>query len=180
MANISISKQDKAVIKAAVKLGDWLLSLPEVQDKDAETIKAIQQALEKLPKINDGTLSMFGLSIERGDEEQGLVRGWDVSLEYFANDPERQGGLELFSSYIVIPETNDATVLEEKANSEVYFHWPVAGGSPLMTEQQVKQWCDDVAEPLRYWQAGDRLRLEIVHQDHYAEIECVIDAVESK
>ena len=174
MANINIAKQDKTVINAAIKLGDWLLSLPEVAGSDADSIKAIQQELKKLPKINDGTLSMYGVSIERGDENQGLVRGWDVSVEYFANDDERQGGLELFSSYISIPESTDESILADKAKNEVYFHWPVGDVGPLISSQQHKQWTDDVSQPLQFFQPGDRLRLEVVHQDHYAEIECNI------
>ena len=172
MANINISKQDKTVINAAIKLGDWLLSLPEVEGSAADSIKAIQQALKKLPKINDGTLSMYGVSIERGDENQGLVRGWDMSLEYFANDNDRQGGLELFSSYISIPESTDELILAEKDENEMYFHWPVGDAGPLISQQQQKQWIDDVSQPLQFFRAGDRLRLEVVHQDYYAEIEC--------
>ena len=174
MANINILKQDKTVINAAIKLGDWLLSLPEVAGSDADSIKAIQQTLKKLPKINDGTLSMYGVSIERGDENQGLVRGWDVSVEYFANDHERQGGLELFSSYISIPESTDNIFVVEKEKNEVYFHWPIGDAGPMISPQQQKQWIDDVSQPLQFFQAGDRLRLEVVHQEHYAEIECNI------
>ncbi len=172
MANINIAKQDKAVINAAIKLGDWILSLPEVKNKDAESIKAIQQVLKKLPKINNGTLAMYGVSIERGDENQGLVRGWDMSLEYFAEDKDKQGGLELFSSYISIPESTEENVLAEKAENEVYFQWPVGSDGVLVTVQQSKQWCDEVNNPMQFFQTGDRLRLEIVHQDYYAEIDC--------
>ena len=174
MANIIISKQDETLINAAIKLGDWLLSLPEVSELNGKKIRAIQQALKKLPKINDGTLSMYGFSIERGDENEGLVRGWDVSLEYFTNDYERQGGLELFSSYIVIPESTDKIILADKNKNEVYFQWSIGNESTLIGSQQCKQWLDDLALPLQYFQAGDRLRLEIVHQDHYAEIDCVV------
>jgi len=174
MANINIAKQDKTVILAAIKLGDWLLSLPEVEGKDADSIKAIQQALKKLPKINDGTLSMYGVSIERGDETEGLVRGWDMSLEYFSSDNDRQGGLELFSSFISIPESTDELILAEKDKNEAYFHWPVGSGGALISAQQNKQWCEEVKNPMQFFQTGDRLRLEIVHKDHYAEIECNI------
>jgi len=174
MANIVIVKQDKLLINAAINLGDWFLSLPEVSAVDAESIQAIQQALKKLPKINDGTLSMYGFSIERGDENEGLVRGWDVSLEYFTDDYERQGGLELFSSYIVMPESTDKIILADKNKNEVYFQWSIGNESTLIGSQQCKQWLDDLALPLQYFQAGDRLRLEIVHQDHYAEIDCVV------
>jgi hypothetical protein len=174
MTNIIISKQDQALINAAIKLGDWLSSLPEVSELNARKIRAIQQALKKLPKINDATFSMYGFSIERGNEREGLVRGWDVSLEYFADDHDRQGGLELFSSYISIPESTDETVLAIKANNEVYFHWPVGdAGSPMSQEQQ-QLWIDDISNPMQYWQSGDRLRIEIVHQDHYAEIDCTV------
>jgi len=174
MANIIISKQDKTLINAAIKLGDWLVSLPEVSDLNARKINAIQQALTKLPKISDATFSMYGFSIERGDEREGLVRGWDVSLEYFADDHDRQGGLELFSSYISIPESTDETVLANKANNEVYFHWPVSDDRSHMSQEQQHVWITDLNNPLQHWQTGDRLRLEIVHQDHYAEIDCTV------
>ena len=174
MANIIISKQDETLINAAINLGDWLLSLPEVSELNGNKIKAIQQALKKLPKINDATFSMYGFSIERGDEREGLVRGWDVSLEYFSDDHDRQGGLELFSSYISVPESTDKAVLENKANSEVYFHWPVDNVGSQMSQERQQLWINDISKPMRYWQAGDRLRLEIVHQDHYAEIDCTV------
>jgi hypothetical protein len=125
MANILVDTSHKPLIKAASRLGDWLLSLDALSVEDKQAVKAVQKALEKLPKLNDGTLAMYGFSLEQGNETAGLVRGWDVSLEYFANDPERQGGLELFSSYIPIPETTDADVLAIKKQNEVYFHWPV-------------------------------------------------------
>jgi hypothetical protein len=174
MANIIISKQDETLINAAIKLGDWLLSLPEVSELNGKKIRAIQQALKKLPKINDATFSMYGFSIERGDELEGLVRGWDVSLEYFSDDHDRQGGLELFSSYISIPESTDKTVLANKANNEVYFHWPVGDVGSHMSQEQQHLWIADLKTPLQHWQAGDRLRIEIVHQDHYAEIDCTV------
>jgi hypothetical protein len=174
MTNIIISKQDKTLINAAIKLGDWLLSLPEVSELNARKLRAIQQALKKLPKISDATFSMYGFSIERGDEREGLVRGWDISLEYFADDHDRQGGLELFSSYISIPESTDETVLAIKENNEVYFHWPVDDSGSSMSQEQRQLWIDDLTNPLQHWHAGDRLRLEIVHQDHYAEIDCTV------
>lgn len=174
MAKIIISKQDNTLINATIKIGDWLLSLPEVGDLNGRKIKAIQQELKKLPIIHNATFSMYGFSIERGDEHEGLVRGWDVSLEYFADDHERQGGLELFSSYISIPESTDEAVLAKKANNEVYFHWPVADAGSIISTEQRQLWIDDVSNPMQFWQPGDRLRIEIVHQDHYAEIDCTI------
>lgn len=174
MANILTTKQDKSLINAAIKLGDWLVNLPEVTQDDIDCIKAVQRALQKLPKMNDGTFAMYGFSIERGDEAQGLVRGWDVSLEYFANDHDRQGGLELFSTYLSIPESTEETVLAAKEKNEAYFHWPVGSEGSINSQQQRTLWIASVENPLQHWQAGDRLRLEIVYQDYYSEIDCVI------
>ena len=174
MAKISISKQDRTLIDATIKLGDWLLTLPEVSELNGRKIKEIQQVLKKLPKISDAKFSMYGFSIERGDEQEGLVRGWDVSIEYFADDHDRQGGLELFSSYIVIPESTDKSVLAAKAKNEVYFHWPIGGAGAVISSEQQKLWLSDIKNPTQYCQPGDRLRLEIVHQDHYAEIDCKV------
>jgi hypothetical protein len=171
MANMLIDKSHKPLIKAAINLGDWLLTLDRLSDEDRNAIKAVQQSLTKLPKIKDGTLAMYGFSIERGDESQGLVRGWDLSLEYYAADPERQGGLEIFSSYLPIPETIDSTVLAEKKQNEVYFHWPIGDVCNFIKPEQAQQWVDDITRPLQFMEAGDRLRVEIVYQDYYAEIE---------
>lgn len=173
MANINLTKQHKPLIQAAIKLGDWLLSLPEIKGEDAEVIKSIQQALAKLPKLNDGTLAMYGFSIERGDDLAGLVRGWDVSLEYFASDLERQGGLELFSSYIPIPETTDKSVLALKKQNEVYFNWPVGDTCSLIPPQQQQQWIAEVSNPATYLQQGDRLRIEAVFANDYVEVDCL-------
>jgi hypothetical protein len=171
MANILLDKTHKPLLNTASRLGDWLLSLDALSAEDKQAVKAVQLALNKLPKINDGTLAMYGVSLEQGDETEGLVRGWDVSLEYFARDPERQGGLELFSSYIPIPETTDADVLALKKQHEVYFHWPVGDICNLVKPEQAKQWIGEVAEPEKLRQPGQRLRIEIVFGDYYGEVE---------
>lgn len=171
MANIQLDKSHKSLLKAAVQFGDWLLSLEQLSDDDRKAVRAVQKALSKLPKINDGTLAMYGFSIEQGDETQGLVRGWDVSLEYFASDPEQQGGLELFSSYIPIPETTDADVLAEKKQNEVYFHWPLGDVCNLIKPEQARKWIDEIGQPLQLFDERSRLRIEIVFGDYYSEVE---------
>lgn len=171
MANIQLDKSHKPLVKAAQQFGDWLLGLKQLSDDDRKAVHAIQKALSKLPKINDGTLAMYGFSIEQGDETRGLVRGWDVSLEYVANDPEQQGGLELFSSYIPIPETMDADVLAVKKHNEVYFHWPIGDVCNLIKPEQARQWIDDISQPLALAGDAERLRIEIVFADYYSEVD---------
>jgi hypothetical protein len=125
--------------------------------------------LLKLPKINDGTVAMYGFSVETGDEESGLVRGWDVSLEYLADDPEQQGGLELFSSYLPIPESHDPEVLATKRAHEVYFHWPVAAMPAVFAADRVDAWIDELSQPERLLENVDRFRIEVVFGQHYFE-----------
>ena len=171
MAHIQIDKSHKALIKTAISLGDWLLSVEQLSESDREAVRAVQKALKKLPKINDGTLAMYGFSIEQGSESAGLVRGWDVSLEYFADDPEQQGGLELFSSYIPIPETTDPEVLAQKKHHEAYFHWPIGDVCNLIKPEQAQKWIDEVSRPEHIAEEADRLRIEIVYGDVYAEVD---------
>lgn len=171
MANIHLTSSHKHLIKAAIKLGDWLLTLDKLTAEDKAAIASIQKALKKLPKVNDGTLAMYGFSIEKGDETNGLVRGWDLSLEYFSQDIEQQGGLELFSSFIPLPETTDSAVLTQKKLNEVYFHWPIGDVCAFIKPEQAQQWIDEISQPLAYWGEGDTLRIEIVYQDYYSEIE---------
>lgn len=171
MTHILLDKNHQPLINAAIQLGDWLLTLDNVMDADKSAIKAVQTALKKLPEIEGGTLAMYGFSIERGDQNSGLVRGWDVSLEYFAKDAEQQGGLEIFSSYIPVPESADSAVLVEKASREVYFHWPIGETCSVISAESAQQWIDEISQPLEHVEAGDRLRIEIVHGEHYAEIE---------
>jgi hypothetical protein len=171
MANILLDKSHKPLLKAAICLGDWLLSLDTLSEDDKQAVRAVQKALDKLPKLNDGTLAMYGFSLEEGDEINGLVRGWDVSLEYFANDAERQGGLELFSSYIPIPETTAPDVLALKKQNEVYFNWPVGDICNLVKPEQATQWIAAVADPNALRQTGQRLRIEIVFGGYYGEVE---------
>ena len=172
MANINLTNEHKPILTAALALGDWLCSLPEAKDTDIALIKMIQRSLAKLPKLNDGTLAMYGFSIERGTDEVGLVRGWDVSLEYFASDPDQQGGLEIFSSYIPLPETTDENVLAAKKQAEVYFNWPIGDTCSLILPDQQKRWIDEVTKPEQFLQEGDRLRVELVFGQQYAEIDC--------
>ena len=171
MAHIQIDKSHKALIKTAISLGDWLLSVKQLSDSDREAVRDVQKALKKLPKINDRTLAMYGFSIEQGSESAGLVRGWDVSLEYFADDPEQQGGLELFSSYIPIPETTDPDVLAQKKHHEAYFHWPIGDVCNLIKPEQAQKWIDEVSRPAHIADGADRLRIEIVYGDVYAEVD---------
>lgn len=180
MANILLDKSHKVLIQSAIKLGDWLLDLDGLSQQDAEAIQAVQKALNKLPKINDGTLAMYGFSLEQGDENNGLVRGWDVSLEYFADDPERQGGLEMFSSFIVIPESNDPDTLAEKKRHENYFHWPIGDICNLISPNKSQQWQTELANPTLLVLPGDRLRVEIVFGDYYSEIEFPISISENE
>ncbi len=171
MANILFDKSHKKLIQSATELANWLLSVDALSTDEKKALTAIQNVLNKLPKINDGTLAMFGFSVERGDENQGLVRGWDVSVEYFANDPEQQGGLEIFSSYLPIPESTDKDVLAIKKQHEVYFHWPIGDVCNLVKQEQAEQWITEVNDPEALLSAGDRLRIEVVYNDFYSEIE---------
>lgn len=171
MPHILLDKTHPSIIQAAINLGDWLITLENLKDEDKSAIRSVQDALKKLPEIDDDILAMYGFSIERGDADRGLVRGWDVSLEYAAHDVEQQTGLELFSSYIPLPETNDAAVLAEKKKSEVYFHWPIGDICSFIKAEQAQQWIDDVSQPLQFVEAGDRLRIEIVYQQFYVEHE---------
>lgn len=171
MAKIQLDKAHKPLIKAAVKLGDWLLALDKLTEQDKQAVMSMQQALIKLPKINDGTLAMYGFSIERGNGADGLVRGWDISLEYFADDAEQQGGLELFSSYIPMPESTDPEVLAQKQQNEAYFHWAIGEVCNFIAPAQAERWIKEVSEPKQFMQPDDRLRIELVYRDYYAEIE---------
>lgn len=171
MANILLDKTHKQLIQSAIGLGNWLLNFDVLSADDKQAVIAIQDVLKKLPKINDGTLAMLGVSIETGDEEQGLVRGWDVSVEYFADDPEQQGGLELFSSYLPIPETTDKDILAIKKQHEVYFHWPIGDVCNLVKQEQAEQWMKEVNQPQALLMTGSRLRAELVYKDFYSEIE---------
>ncbi|GEM_PF-734796 len=180
MAHIKLDKSHKQLVQSAIQLGDWLLSLDGLSDADIQAIKSVQKALNKLPKINDGTLAMYGFSLEQGNENTGLVRGWDLSLEYFANDPEQQGGLEMFSSYIPIPESTDPEVLAEKKHKELYFHWPIGDVCNLIPAEQASQWLEQVSNPAALVASAERLRVEVVFADYYGEIELAISQLQAQ
>jgi hypothetical protein len=171
MPHILLDKTHRAIIQAAINLGDWLLTLENLSVQDKAAVKSVQDALKKLPEIDGDILAMYGFSIERGDADNGLVRGWDISLEYSVNDSEQQSGLEIFSSYIPLPDTTDPAVLTEKKQREVYFHWPIGDICSFIKTEQAQQWIDDVSQPLQFIEAGDRLRIEIVYQQFYVEHE---------
>lgn len=171
MANILLDKTHKALIQSGIGLGSWLLQFAALSEDDKKAVIAIQDTLKKLPKINDGTLAMLGVSIENGDEQQGLVRGWDISVEFFADDPEQQGGLEIFSSYLPIPETTDKEILAIKKQHEVYFHWPIGDVCNLVKQEQAEKWITEVKQPQALLTSGSRLRAEVVYKDFYSEIE---------
>lgn len=170
MAHIQLSASHQPVLNAAIALGNWLLTLEGLSAPDKAAIENVQSALLALPTLKEDTLAMYGFSIERGDANQGLVRGWDISLEYFAADPEQQSGLEIFSSYIPIPETTDEKLIALKKRNEVYFHWSVGDVCSYVPEKQAAHWINEVTDPLQYAQPGDRLRIEVVYQQRYAEV----------
>ena len=174
MANIHLTQTHKPLLNAAINLGDWILSLDKLSAQDKNAVNAVRDALLSLPEVYDGTLAMYGFSIEKGDEDNGLIRGWDVSLEYFAHEAERQGGLELFSSFITLPESNDPAVLTQKKLNECYFHWPIGDVCAFIKPEQAKQWIDETSQPTSYLDIDDRLRIEIVYQDYYSEVEYTI------
>ena len=170
MAYINLNNEHQTLIQSAIALGDWMKSLPELSAQDCVAIEAVQQALQQLPEIQDHTLAMYGVSLEQGDSTQGLIRGWDVSLEYFSDDPSQQGGLELFSSWLPVPESEDAAVLAEKKQHEVYFHWYIGDVCNFIQPDKAKRWQDEVSNPLALLQANERVRIEIVYQDYYSEV----------
>lgn len=171
MPHIHLDKAHSKIIHEAIMLGDWLITLDKLSNEDKKAINAVQLALQNLPEIQNDILGMYGFSIERGDQNTGLVRGWDLSLEYFADDLDRQSGLEIFSSYIPIPETTNVKVLADKKKYEAYFHWPMGDVCSFIKPEQAQQWIDEISHPLQFIEAGDRLRIEIVYQEHYAEYE---------
>ncbi|MDH5357023.1 MAG: hypothetical protein OEY48_02890 [Gammaproteobacteria bacterium] len=168
MDNIIISKQEQRIVDAAIKLGNWFLSLPEVGDKEAGIIKAVQASLTMLPAVEDGVLSLYGFSIEKGNSTHGLVRGWDVSLE---NSSETPGLLEIFSSYILIPEPIEQQAIAEKESHEVYMHWNAGEQGQNVAVDAATKWIEEVSKPLQYFDNGDILRLEMVHKNNYAELQ---------
>ncbi|HDY84672.1 MAG TPA: hypothetical protein ENI26_07715 [Methylophaga aminisulfidivorans] len=170
MANIKLDKTHKNLIASAIDLGDWFLSLSTLSNADREAIVAVQNCLKKLPKVNDGTLAMYGFSVERGDETSGLIQGWDISIEYMAEDSEQQGGLEIFSSFLPIPESSDQSVLAEKKSREVYFHWPIGDVCNLLDKHNADKWMKEVSDPYMFFEKGDQIRIEVVFGTHYAEI----------
>lgn len=171
MAHIQLNEAHQPLMQAAIALGSWLLTLEGLSAADKSAIQNVQSALSNLPEIADETLAMYGFSIEHGNEHQGLVRGWDISLEYFAADPEQQGGLEIFSSYIPLPETMDKQILAAKKQHELYFHWPIGEVCSFISSSQATSWINAVSDPLQFAQSGDRLRIEVVYQQQYVELE---------
>lgn len=170
MTHIQLNDIHQPLLQAAIHLGEWLLMLEGLAEQDKSAIKNVQSALLKLPAIEDDTLAMYGFSIEQGDLQQGLVRGWDISLEYFPAETERQGGLEIFSSYLPLPETTNKQLLAEKKQHEVYFHWPIGDICSFISTAQATQWINAISDPLQYAQSGDRLRIEVVYQQQYVEL----------
>lgn len=171
MTHILLEPAQQGLLDAAIALGDWMQDLPKLTESDIAAIRAVQQKLRGLPELSDGTLAMYGFSIESGDEQSGLVRGWDVSLEYMANDPEQQGGLELFSSWLPIPESSESAVLAEKKAKELYLHWPVGDICCRTDAVKSEAWIEQLHQPEALLNSGDRLRIEIVFQDYYSAVD---------
>lgn len=169
MHSIQLTDAQKPLVTAAIRLGDWLLSLDNLPEQAILAIKQTQTALQLLPQITADTMAMYGVSIEQGDDQQGLIRGWDISLECIEADPNQQAGLEIFSSYLPIPKPVDEQSLAEKKQHEVYFHWPLAAVCSTVEPTQSQRWIEEVTNPLQSAQPGDRLRVEVVYQQSYFE-----------
>ena len=54
----------------------------------------------------------------------------------------------------------------------MYFNWPIGDTCSLITPAQKKQWIDEVSQPEQFLSKGDRLRIELVFGQQYAEIDC--------
>jgi hypothetical protein len=172
MAHIQIDPAHRPIIDAAIKMGDWLLTQPQVDDAARQVIEKIQLTLNQLPEVNDNSLVMYGVSVEKTfPDGQGLIRGWDVSLEYFSDDPEMQGGLECFSSYIPVPDSEDPEMLKQKKEQEVYFHWPIGDVCNFITPQKAQTWLNVMQDPQAYFSSEDNLRIELVYANQYVEVD---------
>jgi hypothetical protein len=171
MKQILLESQHEDIVNAAIEFGAWLMAECTLDEQAISTIQSIQKTLRELPSIADGTLAMYGLSIEKGTSDEGLIRGWDVAVEYFADDPQQQAGLECFSSYLPMPEPTSDHALALKAKEEVYFNWPVASPCNAFSADDVARWCRELANPLQFYEEGDRLRVELVYGSQYVELD---------
>jgi len=83
---IHIHEKEQHIVDAAIRLGDWLSQFPELTDKQISMISNIQEKLKTLPKVESTCHYHYGYSIERGNDDAGLIRSWIV---YLTNSPQK-------------------------------------------------------------------------------------------
>jgi hypothetical protein len=87
-----IRAQDRPLIAAALRLGDWLARHPDTTASQREAIPVLREALRRLPQESAGLDVSYGCRVEWYTEAARMDRSWTAAL-----DPI--DGLQFFSIY---------------------------------------------------------------------------------
>jgi hypothetical protein len=133
----TLRPEDRRLIEAAVRLGDWILQ-QGVSRTQRKAVEALQKALANLKRAPAGITAEYGFEARFGiDDGKGVYRAWRVGLS--------PGGLEIFSVY-----SPDRQIgIEEKVANELDFWLRPGGGESAHDGFYVEQWIEDVRDPAR-------------------------------
>jgi hypothetical protein len=135
---------DLKLIGAAIGLGDSLLGMPELSEKNRKDITCFQEILRLLPKATLHVIATYSFAVSKVELGfQGVNREWYVSLE-------ENGLIEIGSIYVVVPYADERT---ERFMEDLFMFEP--GWSRDNHPEAWLKWAREVSEPNR-WRRGDQ------------------------
>jgi len=156
--------EDWPLIEAAIRLGDWLVSQPEVTEEQQKAIRCLQSALRRLPEASPGVDVEYGFSAVIGegyyvemkeDEWEGLYRSWGVSMF-------PPGLLEIFSIYTPHPEVD---YFEQMAH-ELEFALKAGEPNERVGDFYYQEWIAEVSDPGQFRKEGVHFEIEAEFGPH--------------
>lgn len=161
-ATIHVRPEDQPIIAAAIGLADWLLAQPTLTGNNAQTVRALQDALRSLPTVVVPSVMSYALNVSEGRGDEGLHREWCVAL--FAPDPGRTS-LEIFSLYnpSPMPSAVGDPAFWDMVQNEDGFYWDTKQ-APRYTADQFARWIEEVRNPDMLFGPGRWVYAEIEDQ----------------
>jgi len=134
--------QDRVLIDAAIRLGDWIAGQREATRSQRKAVAALQEALRQLPARPPDMVAEYGFHARWESEDgKGLYRAWRVSFS--------PAGLEIFSVY----SPDEKIEYEDKLSHELNY-WLRPGRENKHDGFYVAEWTQEVQTPEHFREPG--------------------------
>jgi len=155
-----IRDEDKALINAAIQLGEYIKNHPQITPVQKHTISQIQNCLKDLPNYTPGISASYELRIvnEAGFPEMGIRRSWSVEIY---NDT-----IEIMSDYESFPEPEDRF---ENTLIELNFCL-IAGKERNNDRTNYLRWIIETSDPDLFLTKGYHAEIEVTQKTRLIKV----------